>query len=51
MWALNQAYHWQLMELLGMDVFICTEDLYKEPPIGVVNTALSVMAYDYPMEK
>ena len=35
----------------GLDVFICTTDPYKEPPIGVVNTALSVMAYDYPAEK
>ncbi|KAL6313226.1 hypothetical protein AAG906_018692 [Vitis piasezkii] len=35
----------------GLDVFICTADPYKEPPMGVVNTALSVMAYDYPIEK
>ncbi|XP_051151247.1 cellulose synthase-like protein G3 [Andrographis paniculata] len=35
----------------SMDIFICTADPYKEPPIGVVNTALSVMAYDYPAEK
>ncbi|XP_065858989.1 cellulose synthase-like protein G2 [Euphorbia lathyris] len=35
----------------AMDVFICTADPTKEPPIGVVNTALSVMAYDYPPEK
>ncbi|GMN68822.1 hypothetical protein TIFTF001_037874 [Ficus carica] len=35
----------------AMDVFICTADPYKEPPMGVVNTALSVMAYDYPAEK
>ncbi|XP_011022475.1 PREDICTED: cellulose synthase-like protein G3 [Populus euphratica] len=35
----------------ALDVFICTADPYKEPPIGVVNTALSVMAYDYPKEK
>ncbi|GFS38069.1 cellulose synthase like G3 [Actinidia rufa] len=34
-----------------MDVFICTADPYKEPPMRVVNTALSVMAYDYPTEK
>ncbi|KAL5814414.1 hypothetical protein ACOSQ4_025055 [Xanthoceras sorbifolium] len=34
-----------------LDVFICTADPYKEPPIGVVNSALSVMAYDYPTEK
>ncbi|XWS38200.1 hypothetical protein CRYUN_Cryun19dG0110200 [Craigia yunnanensis] len=35
----------------GLDVFICTADPYKEPPINVVNTALSLMAYDYPTEK
>ncbi|KAL5551587.1 hypothetical protein UlMin_001763 [Ulmus minor] len=35
----------------AIDVFICTADPYKEPPMGVVNTALSVMAYDYPAEK
>ncbi|KAK1564498.1 hypothetical protein Q3G72_004679 [Acer saccharum] len=38
-------------EFPGLDVFICTTDPYKEPPMGVVNTALSVMAYDYPTEK
>lgn len=38
-------------EYPALDVFICTADPYKEPPMGVVNTALSVMAYDYPMEK
>ncbi|CAL1373630.1 unnamed protein product [Linum trigynum] len=38
-------------ELPGLDVFICTADPYKEPPIRVVNTALSVMAYDYPRDK
>ncbi|CDP19273.1 unnamed protein product [Coffea canephora] len=34
-----------------IDIFICTSDPYKEPPIDIVNTALSVMAYDYPTEK
>ncbi|OMP02896.1 Cellulose synthase [Corchorus olitorius] len=34
-----------------LDVFICTADPYKEPPMGVVNTALSLMAYDYPTDK
>ncbi|TXG50719.1 hypothetical protein EZV62_023243 [Acer yangbiense] len=38
-------------EFPGLDVFICTADPYKEPPMGVMNTALSVMAYDYPTEK
>ncbi|XVF53112.1 hypothetical protein PTKIN_Ptkin05aG0073800 [Pterospermum kingtungense] len=35
----------------GLDVFICTADPYKEPPMNVVNTALSLMAYDYPTDK
>ncbi|CAI9093443.1 OLC1v1028945C1 [Oldenlandia corymbosa var. corymbosa] len=35
----------------AMDIFVCTADPYKEPPLNVVNTALSVMAYDYPPEK
>ncbi|KAB1201130.1 Cellulose synthase-like protein G3 [Morella rubra] len=35
----------------ALDVFICTADPYKEPPMRLVSTALSVMAYDYPTEK
>ena len=35
----------------ALDVFICTSDPYKEPPIRLVSTALSVMAYDYLTEK
>ncbi|KAJ4952057.1 hypothetical protein NE237_028889 [Protea cynaroides] len=35
----------------ALDIFICTADPYKEPPLNVVNTALSVMAYDYPVDK
>ncbi|KAL0288850.1 UNVERIFIED_CONTAM: Cellulose synthase-like protein G3 [Sesamum calycinum] len=35
----------------ALDVFICTADPYKEPPMKVAATALSVMAYDYPTEK
>jgi len=38
-------------ELPAVDIFICTADPHKEPPMGTVNTALSVMAYDYPPEK
>ncbi|XP_038726100.1 cellulose synthase-like protein G3 [Tripterygium wilfordii] len=38
-------------EFPGLDVFICTADPYKEPPITVVNTVLSVLSYDYPAEK
>ncbi|PON34232.1 Cellulose synthase [Parasponia andersonii] len=35
----------------AIDVFVCTADPYKEPPMNVVNTALSIMAFDYPEEK
>ncbi|KAL0329925.1 UNVERIFIED_CONTAM: Cellulose synthase-like protein G3 [Sesamum radiatum] len=67
MWSTTQASHMNpvhrqvfpenLQKVLdrkdfpAMDIFICTADPYKEPPINVVNTALSVMAYDYPTEK
>lgn len=34
-----------------MDIFIYTADPYKEPPVSVVNTALSVMACDYSPKK
>ncbi|XP_057966797.1 cellulose synthase-like protein G3 [Malania oleifera] len=35
----------------ALDVFVCTADPFKEPPMSLVNTALSVMAYEYPTEK
>ncbi|KAK9059347.1 hypothetical protein SSX86_021967 [Deinandra increscens subsp. villosa] len=35
----------------AMDIFICTADPYKEPPMNVINTTLSLLAYDYPPEK
>lgn len=38
-------------EFPAVDVFVCTADPYKEPPLGVVNTVLSVMAYEYPSTK
>ncbi|BFG32005.1 hypothetical protein CerSpe_182790 [Prunus speciosa] len=34
-----------------LEVFISTVDPHKEPPMNVVNTALSIMAYDYPIQK
>ncbi|KAE8684051.1 Cellulose synthase-like protein E1 [Hibiscus syriacus] len=37
--------------LPGVDIFVCTADPVIEPPIMVINTVLSVMAYDYPSEK
>nr|POE82386.1 cellulose synthase-like protein e1 [Quercus suber] len=37
--------------LPGIDIFVCTADPVIEPPVMVINTVLSVMAYDYPAEK
>ena len=37
--------------LPGVDIFVCTADTLIEPPIMVINTVLSAMAYDYPPEK
>lgn len=64
MWATTQSFRWRPIrrsvypenliqvtrdrDFPKLDVFIYTADPYKEPPMGVVNTALSVMAYDYP---
>ncbi|CAI0408766.1 unnamed protein product [Linum tenue] len=49
---LNDVVGGEESELLpGLDVFICTADPHKEPPMGVVNTALSVLAYDYPRDR
>lgn len=38
-------------DLPGIDIFVCTADPIIEPPAMVINTVLSVMAYDYPPEK
>ncbi|KAL4628045.1 hypothetical protein ACB092_05G209500 [Castanea dentata] len=37
--------------LPGIDIFVCTADPVIEPPVMVISTVLSVMAYDYPPEK
>nr|POE75989.1 cellulose synthase-like protein e6 [Quercus suber] len=37
--------------LPSIDIFVCTADPVIEPPVMVINTVLSVMAYDYPPEK
>ncbi|KAK2440913.1 cellulose synthase protein E1 [Trifolium repens] len=65
-WILRQALRWnpifresfpqrlsQRYEnmLPKVDIFVCTADPEIEPPIMVINTVLSVMAYDYPSEK
>ncbi|KAH9290245.1 hypothetical protein KI387_034362, partial [Taxus chinensis] len=65
-WVLEQAMKWRPVdrctylerlsnrfekELPPVDIFICTADPTKEPPMGVVNTVLSTLAFDYPAEK
>lgn len=37
--------------LPSIDIFVCTADHEIEPPVMVINTVLSHMAYDYPPEK
>ncbi|XP_052881927.1 cellulose synthase A catalytic subunit 7 [UDP-forming]-like isoform X2 [Gossypium arboreum] len=67
LWLLSQAFLWRPFtrqtfperllqdknddELPAIDVFICTADPEKEPPLEVMNTVLSAMAMDYPAEK
>ncbi|KAL2316639.1 hypothetical protein Fmac_030515 [Flemingia macrophylla] len=65
-WLLGQALRWNLIfrkpfntrlsqryenSLPGVDIFVFTADPVIEPPMMVINTILSVMAYDYPVEK
>ncbi|PHU12914.1 Cellulose synthase-like protein E1 [Capsicum chinense] len=65
-WFLTQSLRWNRVyrqafrdrllqryenELPRVDVFVCTADPAIEPPIMVINTVLSVMAYNYPQEK
>ncbi|KAK2640138.1 hypothetical protein Ddye_027933 [Dipteronia dyeriana] len=65
-WLCTQAVRWNCVykrtfkdrlsqryenDLPRVDVFICTADPIIEPPMMVINTVLSVMAYDYPPEK
>ncbi|KAL6975182.1 hypothetical protein U1Q18_023977 [Sarracenia purpurea var. burkii] len=65
-WLLTQSLRWNRVyhstfihrlsqryedELPRVDVFVCTADPAMEPPMMVINTVLSVMAYDYPPEK
>ena len=37
-------------KLPSIDIFVCTADPKKEPPTMVINTILSVMSYNYPLE-
>ncbi|KAK9734961.1 hypothetical protein RND81_04G174100 [Saponaria officinalis] len=65
-WILTQVLRWNCVyrytfndrlrsryedELPKVDIFVCTADPTIEPPLMVINTVLSVMAYDYPPEK
>ncbi|KAG4393538.1 hypothetical protein GLYMA_03G111400v4 [Glycine max] len=65
-WVLTQALRWNLVfrqpfknrlsqryekKLPRVDIFVCTADPDIEPAMMVINTVLSVMAYDYPTEK
>ncbi|XP_075664556.1 cellulose synthase-like protein E6 isoform X2 [Castanea sativa] len=57
---LNPIYRYTFKDRLSLryekffpsiDIFVCTADPTIEPPAMVINTVLSVMAYDYPPEK
>lgn len=63
-WLMKSAYNWRPIsrsvflerlppddELASIDVFVCTADPIREPPLKVMNTVLSAMALDYPPEK
>lgn len=39
------------IDLPAVDVFITTADPFKEPPLITMNTVLSVLAVDFPVEK
>ncbi|CAL5410300.1 unnamed protein product [Camellia sinensis] len=45
---LSQRYEKVLPKV---DIFVCTADHTVEPPLMVINTVFSVMAFDYPPEK
>lgn len=38
-------------KLPRVDIFVCTADPKAEPPMLVINTVLSTMAYNYPTQK
>ncbi|KAK7278919.1 hypothetical protein RJT34_23958 [Clitoria ternatea] len=66
-WLFGQALRWNLVfrktftnrlsqrydesRLPGVDIFVCTAEPEIEPPMMVINTVLSLMAYDYPSHK
>jgi len=64
MWGCSRAFKWRPVHRREfpdrlpecdawpkLDVFVCTADPKKEPPVGVVSTALSAMAFEYPADK
>ncbi|KAL4310006.1 hypothetical protein GQ457_01G007200 [Hibiscus cannabinus] len=65
-WILTQAIRWNVVryrplklnlsqssddKLPGVDIFVCTTDPVVEPPTLVINTVLSAMSLNYPLEK
>lgn len=66
-WILSQSVRWRITynfpskqqlsirynddQLPNVDIFICTADPIIEPPVLVINTVLSAMAFDYPTDK
>ncbi|KAF3773699.1 Cellulose synthase-like protein E6, partial [Nymphaea thermarum] len=61
-WLFQQGFRWAPTfhhthrdrlpaQVPAIDVFVCTADPVREPPTIVVNTLLSMMAYEYPVEK
>ncbi|XP_017434092.2 cellulose synthase-like protein E1 isoform X2 [Vigna angularis] len=65
-WLLRHPFRWNLLfrepfiqrlsqryekVLPKVDIFVCTADPGIEPPVMVINTVLSVMAYEYPPDK
>ncbi|KAL5803849.1 hypothetical protein ACOSQ3_030649 [Xanthoceras sorbifolium] len=65
-WVCTQALRWNRVyrctfkdrlsqryedDLPKVDIFVCTADPMIEPPMMVINTVLSVLAYDYPTQK
>ncbi|XP_019456035.1 PREDICTED: cellulose synthase-like protein E6 [Lupinus angustifolius] len=63
-WIITQSVRWRIVyhtpfkhtllnrydeqKLGGVDIFVCTADPILEPPMIVINTVLSAMAYNYP---
>ncbi|XP_072078244.1 cellulose synthase-like protein E6 isoform X4 [Arachis hypogaea] len=66
-WIITQSVRWRIAfqspskhtllqrydeeKMPGVDIFVCTADPKLEPPLMVINTILSAMAYNYPSNK